>query len=103
VRYITNKPKIDVTKVTSMRVMRRPRMAAQHNVDATINLPVIDNTLAVRAGIYTMTLEEATSTTSGDVRAPTYRWRHSLRRVRQHGARSRYAAEFGQYKQYSSQ
>ena len=55
-RYITNKPKIDVTEgnvdagyaVTS-------HGDPSSNVDATINLPLIPNTLAVRAVIYSDT------------------------------------------------
>jgi iron complex outermembrane receptor protein len=53
VRYITNKPKIDVTEGN----VNSGYAVTSHgdpsvNVDATINLPLIDNTLAVRAVIY---------------------------------------------------
>lgn len=53
VRYITNKPKIDVTEGNvNAGYAATAHGSPSSNVDATINLPVIDNTLAVRAVIY---------------------------------------------------
>ena len=53
IRYITNKPKLNVTEgnVNASYSYDRPRRS-QHRVDAMINLPLIDDTLAVRAVIY---------------------------------------------------
>jgi iron complex outermembrane recepter protein len=53
VRYITNKPKIDVTEGNVDAGYGATAHGGQSsNVDAMINLPLIENTLAVRAVIY---------------------------------------------------
>src|ERR1700722_20382247 len=52
-RYITNKPKIDVTEGNvNAGYAITAHGDPSTNVDATINLPIIANTLAVRAVIY---------------------------------------------------
>jgi len=56
IRYITNKPKIDVTEGTvNAGYAFTAHGDRSSNVDATLNLPVIDNTLAVRAVVYSDT------------------------------------------------
>ena len=53
VRYITNKPKIDVTEATfHAGYATTAHGDPSSNVDATLNLPLIPDTLAVRAVIY---------------------------------------------------
>jgi outer membrane receptor protein involved in Fe transport len=53
VRYITNKPKLDVTEGTVNAGYGWTTHGDQNsNVDATLNLPLIADTLAVRAVIY---------------------------------------------------
>jgi iron complex outermembrane recepter protein len=55
-RYITNKPKIDVTEGNvNAGYAITAHGDPSSNVDATINLPLIENTLAVRAVIYSDT------------------------------------------------
>ena len=52
-RYITNKPKLDVTEgTTNAGYAYTSHADPSSNVDVTINLPLIENTLAVRAVIY---------------------------------------------------
>jgi iron complex outermembrane recepter protein len=52
-RYITNKPKLDVTEGNVNAGYATTAHGAQSsNADATINLPVIPDTLAVRAVVY---------------------------------------------------
>jgi iron complex outermembrane receptor protein len=53
VRYITNKPKLNVTEVTvNAGYATTAHGDPSSNVDATINLPIIADTLAVRGVIY---------------------------------------------------
>ena len=53
IRYITNKPKLDVTEGTvNAGYATTAHGDPSSNADAAINLPLIDNTLAVRAVIY---------------------------------------------------
>jgi outer membrane receptor protein involved in Fe transport len=53
VRYITNKPKLDVTEAMANAGYATTAHGDQSsNVDATINLPIIADTLAVRGVIY---------------------------------------------------
>jgi iron complex outermembrane recepter protein len=53
VRYITNKPKLDVTEaVVNAGYATTAHGDQSSNVDATINLPIIADTLAVRGVIY---------------------------------------------------
>ena len=53
VRYITNKPKLDVTEATANAGYAQTSGGAPStNADLTINLPLIPDTLAVRAVIY---------------------------------------------------
>ena len=52
-RYITNKPKLDVTEgAANAGYAYTSHGDPSTNLDAVINLPLIDNTLAVRAVIY---------------------------------------------------
>jgi iron complex outermembrane recepter protein len=56
IRYITNKPKLDVTEGTvNAGYATTAHGDPSTNADATINLPLIDHTLAVRAVIYSDT------------------------------------------------
>jgi outer membrane receptor protein involved in Fe transport len=53
VRYITNKPKLNVTEANfNAGYATTAHGANSSNIDATINLPLITDTLAVRAVIY---------------------------------------------------
>src|SRR3984885_11669963 len=53
VRYITNKPKLDVTEaMVNAGYATTAHGDQSSNVDATINLPIIADTLAVRGVIY---------------------------------------------------
>ena len=53
-RYITNKPKLDVTEgAVNAGYSYTAHGDPNSNLDATINLPLIENTLAARAVIYT--------------------------------------------------
>ena len=53
-RYITNKPKLDVTEgAANAGYSYTAHGDPNSNLDAMINLPLIENTLAVRAVIYT--------------------------------------------------
>jgi iron complex outermembrane receptor protein len=53
VRYITNKPKLDVTEgMVSAGYATTAHGAPSSNLDATINVPLIADTLAVRAVVY---------------------------------------------------
>jgi iron complex outermembrane recepter protein len=53
VRYITNKPKLDVTEaVVNAGTATTAHGSASGNIDATINIPVVADQLAVRAVIY---------------------------------------------------
>jgi iron complex outermembrane recepter protein len=53
VRYITNKPKLNVTEITVNAGYATTAHGDQSgNVDATLNIPLIDDKLAVRAVIY---------------------------------------------------
>jgi iron complex outermembrane receptor protein len=53
VRYITNKPKLNVTETKVNAGYATTAHGAQSsNLDATLNLPLIDDTLAVRGVIY---------------------------------------------------
>src|SRR5580693_6540668 len=53
IRYITNKPKLDVTEANFNAGYATTAHGGQSsNLDATINLPLIPDTLAVRAVIY---------------------------------------------------
>jgi outer membrane receptor protein involved in Fe transport len=55
-RYITNKPKIDVTEANvNVGYAYTAHGDPSSNANGTINLPLIDNTLAVRAVIYSDT------------------------------------------------
>ena len=55
-RYITNKPKLDVTEGSANAGYSYTAHGDPNtNVDATLNLPLIENMLAVRAVIYTST------------------------------------------------
>src|ERR1700753_2318863 len=52
-RYITNKPKLDVTEaVVNAGYTYTAHGDPNSNVDATLNLPLIPDTLALRAVIY---------------------------------------------------
>jgi iron complex outermembrane recepter protein len=56
VRYITNKPKIDVTEANfNAGYATTAHGDPSNNIDATINLPLIADTLAVRGVIYNET------------------------------------------------
>jgi outer membrane receptor protein involved in Fe transport len=56
IRYITNKPKIDVTEgAVNAGYSTTAHGDPSSNVDAMINLPLIDDTLAVRAVVYSDT------------------------------------------------
>ena len=53
VRYITNKPKLNVTEATvNAGYATTAHGAPSSNLDATINIPLITDTLAVRGVIY---------------------------------------------------
>jgi outer membrane receptor protein involved in Fe transport len=53
VRYITNKPKLDVTEaIVNAGVAGTQHGAMSTNADATLNIPLINNTLAARIVIY---------------------------------------------------
>jgi iron complex outermembrane receptor protein len=53
VRYITNKPKLETTEATANAgVATTEHGAASHDVDLTVNLPLIAGRLAVRAVLY---------------------------------------------------
>ncbi len=53
IRYITNKPKLDKTEaIVNAGYGYTSHGDNSSNLDATLNLPLIDNTLAVRAVIY---------------------------------------------------
>jgi iron complex outermembrane recepter protein len=53
VRYITNKPKLNVTEaMVNTGYATTAHGDQSSNVDATLNLPIIDDTLAVRGVIY---------------------------------------------------
>ena len=53
VRYITNKPKLDVTEgAVNAGYATTAHGAPSGNIDATINISILANTLAVRAVIY---------------------------------------------------
>src|ERR1700736_5010771 len=55
-RYITNKPKLDVTEGNvNAGYATTAHGDPSSNVDATINLPIIEDTLAVRAVVYSDT------------------------------------------------
>ncbi len=56
IRYITNKPKLDVTEGTvNAGYATTAHGDPSSNADAAINLPLIDDTLAVRAVVYSDT------------------------------------------------
>ena len=54
IRYITNKPKLDVTEGNAEASYGTTAAGGGHNtsINATLNVPLIQNTLAVRATIY---------------------------------------------------
>ena len=64
VRYITNKPKLDVTEANFNAGYATTATAIRAtNIDATINVPLIADNLAARAVRCTTTAAAATSTT----------------------------------------
>jgi len=67
-RYITNKPKLDVTEAASTRVTATRGGDPNSNVNATLNLPLIPDTLAIRGVIYNDS-RAVISTTCGDLHA----------------------------------
>ena len=73
-RYITNKPKLDVTEgnVNAGYAYTSARRSEQQ-CRGVINLPLIADTLAVRAVIYSDTTGGYINNVPGDVHAPEYR------------------------------
>ena len=100
VRYITNKPKLDRTE-GNVNAGYAYTAHGDHssNADAMINLPLISDTLAFRAAIYSDTRGGYINNVPGTFVAAEQRPRHSLRGLCQQHARSGDAAELGQQQQ----
>ena len=73
-RYITNKPKLDMTEGSvNAGYSYTAHGDPNSNVDATLNLPLIADKLAVRAVIYTDSRGGYINNVPGDVHARRHR------------------------------
>ena len=71
VRYITNKPKLDVTEaMVNAGYATTAHGDHSSNVDATINIPLIADTLAVRGVIYNETAVDTSITSPRPLHVP---------------------------------
>ena len=78
-RYITNKPKLDVTEgIVNAGYAYTSGGDPSSNVDATINLPLIPDTLAIRAVIYNDTRGGYINNVPGIFARQNDRYRHLL-------------------------
>ena len=79
IRYITNKPKLDMTEaIVNAGYGYTAHGDPSTSIDATLNLPLIEDKLALRAVIYNDTSRRLHQQRAGHLHPQEHRLRHSL-------------------------